>query len=309
MHDSIALRAFWTDIRQESGTHSSSPAQNTEALRHGYQEPPHPNAIGQLLLLWRNRLQELPADLLSGVPHLHTLDLTGNQLQDLPAGVFSHSLLRSVVLKENRLSSADAHWFPPNSSLTWLDLSFNQLTVIPTALLQHLPHLETLHLNNNKLEKIPTGALVPLPHLQRLHLEGNKLSFLEPSSFQNFPNLTNLFLQENRLEKLSPGLFQGLPHLDVLSLEQNRLRSLPPGLLDQLPALGTSSVQGLDLSLNPWDCDSNIEYVWNWLKGHQDKAFSLEDVKCATPKSLHGRPLVKLTAEEWRRGEEGGKEQ
>ncbi|XP_036406345.1 leucine-rich alpha-2-glycoprotein-like [Megalops cyprinoides] len=253
----------------------------------------------QELHLSGNQLHQLPADLLSGLPHLHTLDLTGNQLEHLPPGVFHHAPLRVLVLRDNRLLTADAHWLPPNSSLTWLDLAQNRLSSVPTALLQNLPHLEILHLSQNWLEKLPAGALNSLTCLKRLHLDGNKLRSLDPSSFQQIPNLKDLFLQENQLEKLPPGLLQGLGQLDVLSVSGNRLRSLAPGLLSKLPSLGSSAGQGVDLSLNPWQCEKDVAYLWEWLRSHQEISFSLEDVQCAAPEALKGRPVISLTAGEW----------
>nr|XP_020443478.1 leucine-rich alpha-2-glycoprotein-like [Monopterus albus] len=246
----------------------------------------------QELHLYSNHLQNLSPHLLRGVPHLHTLDLTGNQLTDQPADVFSHTALRSLVLKNNLIENADAEWLPDNSSLTWLDLSGNRLTKIPTALLQKLPRLEILDLSNNQLEKISANSLDSLTKLERLNLQNNKVDMLDASVLQHTRNLTYLFLSHNKLDKLSHNLFQELAQLRVLSLEENQLSHIPSGLLDQLSSLDE---QGLDLTSNPWLCDTKVEYLWRWLQKNHMKVFLPETIICAGPQSLAGRSVMSLT--------------
>lgn len=247
------------------------------------------------LHLYSNQLQTLSPHLLRGLPRLHTLDLTENKLGDLPADVFSHAPLLSLVLKNNLIDKADADWLSGNSSLTWLDLSGNRLTKIPTALLKKLPLLENIDLSNNRLEKIPAGSLDVQTKLERLNLQNNKLDTLDASVFQGMNNLTYLFLTGNKLSKLPHGLFQGLTQLSYLALDDNQLSHIPAGLLDQLSSLDDS---GLDLTVNPWLCDGKLEYLWRWLQKNKKKAFQAETITCAGPPSLAGRSVMSLTESE-----------
>uniref|UniRef100_UPI003AAFB1C0 uncharacterized protein n=1 Tax=Centroberyx gerrardi TaxID=166262 RepID=UPI003AAFB1C0 len=247
------------------------------------------------LHLYSNKLRNLSSDLLRGVPRLNTLDLTGNQLVHLPPDVFSHAPLLSLVLKNNLISKADAEWLPDNSNLTWLDLSGNRLTEVPSALIRKLPHLENLDLSYNRLEKIPPNSLDPLTKLERLNLQENKLGSLDASVFRNTRNLTYLFLPQNRLERLPQSLFQGLAQLSTLGLEDNLLSHIPPGLLDQVSSLDEA---GLDLTTNPWLCDGKVEYLWRWLQTNKKHAFLAENIICAKPQSLAGRSVVSLTESE-----------
>ncbi|XP_042359367.1 leucine-rich alpha-2-glycoprotein-like [Plectropomus leopardus] len=247
------------------------------------------------LHLYSNHLQTLSSHLFRGVPHLETVDLTGNKLSDLPADVFSHAQLHNLVLKNNLIEKADANWLSDNSSITWLDLSGNSLTKIPAALLQKLPHLDNLDFANNRLEKISANSLDTLTKLERLNLKNNKLSTLDASIFQNTQNLGYLFLAQNKLSKLPQDLFQGLSQLKVLSLEDNQLSNIPAGLLDPLSSLDE---EGLDLSGNPWLCDGKLEYLWKWLQKNKKKAFLPETFICAGPQSLAGRSVISLTESE-----------
>uniref|UniRef100_A0A8C5E7C0 LRRCT domain-containing protein n=1 Tax=Gouania willdenowi TaxID=441366 RepID=A0A8C5E7C0_GOUWI len=257
----------------------------------------HLNATPSLteLHLYSNQLQNVSSHLLRGVPHLHTLDLTGNKLNELPAGVFSHAQLRNLVLKKNQIQKAEADWLPDNSNLTWLDVSGNRLTEVPASLLQKLSQLENLDLSNNKLEKIAANSLTILTRLERLNLQNNKLDTLDPSVFQSMPNLAYLFLTRNKLNKLPPNLFQMLSRLQYLSLEDNQLSHIPTGLLDPLVNLDED---GLDLTVNPFVCDEKMEYLWRWLLKNKKKVFLAGSITCAKPPSLAGRSVLSLTQSE-----------
>lgn len=257
----------------------------------------HLNATPLLqgLHLYSNHLRHLSSNLLRGVPHLSTLDLTDNKLTELPTDVFSHAPLHNLVLKNNLIERADAEWLPGNSSLNWVDLSGNQLRKFPNALLQKLPHLENLDLSNNRLETIAANSLDSLTQLERLNLQDNKLDNLDATIFQNTHNLTHLFLSRNKLSKIPQNLFQELTQLKILSLEDNQLSHIPPGLLDQLNSLDE---QGLDLSGNPWLCDGKLEYLWRWIQKNKKKLFVPESIICAKPQSLSSRTVMSLTESE-----------
>ncbi|KAG7508866.1 leucine-rich alpha-2-glycoprotein-like [Solea senegalensis] len=257
----------------------------------------HLNATPLLqgLHVYSNHLQHLSSDLLRGVRHLNTVDLTGNKISDLPADVFSHAPLHSLVLKNNLIEKVDAEWLPDNSSLTWLDLSGNHIRKAPAALLQRLPLLENLDLSNNHMEAIPANSFNRLSKLERLNLQDNKLDALHASVFQSTRNLTYLFLSRNKLSKLPQNLFQQLSELRALTLDDNQLSHVPPGSLDRLTSLDD---EGLDLTSNPWLCDGKVEYLWRWLQKNSKKAFLPETITCAKPQALSGRSVMSLTESE-----------
>ncbi|KAM9435606.1 uncharacterized protein Hap1MRO34_001716 isoform 2-T2 [Clarias gariepinus] len=241
----------------------------------------------QELHLPGNGLSSLPEDLLTGLHHLHTIDLTGNQLKELPAHVFYHAPLVNLVLKDNLLTSVNSDWLPANSSVTWLNLSGNELRKVPSALLQKLSHLETLHLSQNLLETLPSESFHFLHALERLYLEENKLKTLENETFTHNTNLTHLFLQKNKLQSLPATVFHGLDRLQYLDLSENQLTFLAPDTL----GLGISFV---DLTLNPWNCDAKIEYLWKRL----NKAAVQPEPKCAAPETLKDKVIAALTRKE-----------
>eukprot|EP00842_Homolaphlyctis_polyrhiza_P004980 jgi/Hompol1/5483/HPOL_001983-RA len=81
------------------------------------------------------------------------------------------------------------------ASLTWLDVSFNNLTTIDSSLLQ-LPNLCVLYLHANKIENIAEiGKLGQLAHLRNLTLHGNPLENSKAYRYvvlANIPQLRHL---------------------------------------------------------------------------------------------------------------------
>lgn len=247
------------------------------------------------LHLFSNRLRQLSPHLLRGVPFLSTLDLTENQLSTLPAEVFSHASLTSLVLENNQIEEADGSWLPENSTLSWLDLSGNRLTTLRAALLRKTPHLANLDLSDNRLERIEAMSLEPLSNLERLNLQGNMLTSLDGDLFQNTSRVGYLFLSRNKLGSLPWDLFRELTELKALSLDENQLSHIPTGLLEPLVNL---DADGLDLAANPWVCDKKLEYLWRWLHKNKEKVSLPESVVCAEPPSLAGRSVMSLTENE-----------
>ncbi|KAM8831441.1 uncharacterized protein AB9W97_003028 [Spinachia spinachia] len=245
------------------------------------------------LQLYRTNLKSLPPHVLANVPHLDVLDLTGNQLVSLPSDVFSHGSLRSLVLKDNQIEKADAEWFSGNSSVTWLDLSGNRLTIVSPALLQKLPGLTNLDFSDNNLRDLQAECLKNLPRLETLNLAGNNLSSLKPTIFAHNRKLSQLFLQDNQLHTLPGTLLHGLQHLQLLLLNGNQLQRLPSGLLD-----GRKSPFQIILRGNPWVCDEKMEDLWKWLSVGPQMVLFLEEVTCAWPEALIHRQVVSLTGSE-----------
>ena len=134
---------------------------------------------------------------------LTRLDLSSNELKDIPEGKFQliNNDLAYLNLKNNKLHSIPEDLFSC-LQLKYLDLSTNGLTIITDSIgvlielkelmlsenklvavpdtLHYCAVLQTLELQNNYLTKIPLATLV-LPHLLNLNLSSNKLTEIPAS--------------------------------------------------------------------------------------------------------------------------------
>ena len=111
--------------------------------------------------------------------------------------------------------------FPPGSiackvwNHTNMDCSWRELDCIPQ--LHHKASLESLDLSNNDLNVLPDGAFSGFIKLQILNLSYNSLGALPDNAFSELPNLLSLNLADS-LNSVSDRTFNGLHKLKTLYL-------------------------------------------------------------------------------------------
>lgn len=159
----------------------------------------------ELLTLSSNLLKEVPRNLPSS---LHRLHLKNNKLKGIPTGAFESLFnLRELHLQDNQLNSQDIEpaAFSDLSSLEYLDLSNNNLSVVPGGLPKTLT---LLHLEKNSIQSIPADSLSILRNLEYLLIHNNKLRSraIHPSAFQGLKKLHTLHMYNNLLERVPRGM-------------------------------------------------------------------------------------------------------
>lgn len=173
------------------------------------------------------------------------LDLSGQNLSEIPTEVLEMSWLKTLILDGNRLTR-----LPPEigelTALERLELERNGLTALPQEI-GKLHSLEYLNINHNSLVSLPK-EIGNLSSLEELHLYENNLKKL-PREIGQLASLTQLAVLENGLIDLPPEIgdlmllrtlwagdnhFTELPvelgkllNLEGLFVENNMLRMLP----------------------------------------------------------------------------------
>lgn len=163
-------------------------------------------------------LRQLPAAIFDLADSLEVLDLSGNQLSELPADL--HRLHRLRIL------------FASN----------NPFTELPGAL-GACAQLEMVGFKACAIEHVPAVSLPP--RLRWLILTDNHIEDL-PDTLGQRPRLQKLMLSCNRLSTL-PDLSH-CHRLELLRIAGNRFAEVPPGVL-QLPALAWLALAGNPLSM------------------------------------------------------------
>ena len=164
----------------------------------------------QLVPKWLYQIQEL------------SLDLSNNQLKNLPECLTSISNLTHLNLSRNKLKNLP-NFITNLMNLTYLDLSFNKLTNLPKSINQ-LSKLTRLNLTFNELKNLPE-SISQLSNLICLDMSFNQFEKL-PESISQLSNLTILILSENRLKKL-PESICNLSRLTLLDFSSNPLETPP----------------------------------------------------------------------------------
>jgi hypothetical protein len=159
-------------------------------------------------------LTEFPRAIFDLADTLELLDLSGNQLSELPVDL------------------------PRMHRLRVLFASDNLFTELP-AVLGQCPALSMIGFKANRIRHVPVGALPA--GLRWLILTDNQVEFLPPDIGQCLP-LQKLMLAGNRLQSLPPQLAQ-CQRLELLRISANPLAALPDWLT-QLPRLSWLAFAG-----------------------------------------------------------------
>lgn len=144
--------------------------------------------------------------------------------------------IRRLIIQNNKIKTIDSS-VQFYSELTYLDLSFNHLLVIPVRTFQYQRKLKELHLNHNKIGSITNETFTGLGQLTSLNLGDNFLDELSASVFVTLPKLEELNLSKNRISRIDPNAFNGLTNLRVLYLNDNTLSTVPSDALAKLTVL------------------------------------------------------------------------
>lgn len=130
------------------------------------------------------------------------------------------------------------------STLEYLWLNFNNVTVIHLGALEHLPELKELRLEGNKLCSVPWTAFQATPLLRVLDLKHNRIDVLPELALQFLVNLTYLDLSSNRLTVVSKSVF-----LNWLAYQKHQQSGCGAKILSSMV---------LALHNNPWLCDCRL---------------------------------------------------
>ncbi|XP_052784832.1 carboxypeptidase N subunit 2-like [Mya arenaria] len=174
--------------------------------------------------------------------------------------------LRKVSLADNRLEFINIS-VPDMSdvmreSLSWIDISANQIEYLSPGLFSPSVNLQHLNISYNNLGKMLTihtqdfeTFLMNNNELRFLGLSGNNINKLPFLTLQNKSKLVDLDLSDNKLVDLNFNV-DDLKSLRTLNLSKNMMKSLSVVLMNTFDLMSRTngSLRHLDLSRNPFEC-------------------------------------------------------
>lgn len=122
--------------------------------------------------LSHNTLNTIPHDTIDHSKCIR-LDLQGNKLEVFPCAISQIRTLKKLDLANNNISKMEDDAFAKLGNLVELDLSFNNLTYLPSSI-RNLTKLKKLNLSGNNISFLP-NELGDLTSLETLDLSGNPL--------------------------------------------------------------------------------------------------------------------------------------
>ena len=151
----------------------------------------------------------------------------------------------SVGWSNLSLTELDIKWIrnlPKNMTITQLNLSQNELTVLPINVTSYLRNCTKLNLHQNNMTYVP-ASILGLPMIRELNLSHNKISEL-PNVLWS-ASLVQLNLSHNELKTLPDCATELCDSMKVLRLENNRLKVVPKCICF------LSNLDTLDIGYNP----------------------------------------------------------
>ncbi|XP_076876201.1 transforming growth factor beta activator LRRC32 [Brachyhypopomus gauderio] len=185
---------------------------------------------------------------LTSFPHwlpngVHTVDLSGNFLQNLTDIVSFYPTIHQLNLHSNRIEFIQPGLFRSMSHLQVLDLSRNQLDLYAALKIAvgPLTFVQKLDLSGNGLyTDMSDTFLGDAPALTNLSLNGNSITKIGKDTFIGTPALRNIDLHNNVILEIEEGTFESLPHLAELDLSMNSISCITDFNLYQLNSLNLS---------------------------------------------------------------------
>ncbi|XP_077575917.1 vasorin-like [Stigmatopora nigra] len=196
------------------------------------------------LYVFQNGIDSLSQNDFTGLTDLDLLDLSQNELGQVPDGAFKMlSKLKNLDLSSNIISHISKDSFSGLVQLERLYLHQNHIQSIQRDAFEGLENLLELKLHGNQLTSLPT---LRLPHLLLLDLSSNNIPTLDVSELQT-PHLENLRMSSLGLVSLDEDLLASLGNLHELDISMNLFSQVPQ-------ALKKDSLKGLiklNLASNP----------------------------------------------------------
>jgi hypothetical protein len=171
-------------------------------------------------------LTVFPMEILDLAESLEILDLSNNQLCEIPHEIYKLKKLRIAFFSNNNFTKVPSA-FRACENLTMLGFKANKIEVFEEDILPL--GINWLILTDNKLKKLP-ASIGKLTKLQKFPLAGNELTEL-PQTMKECKNLELIRLSANRLQEIPAWLLE-LPKLSWLAFSGNPC-SLSPQVLSK----------------------------------------------------------------------------
>ncbi|XP_055951250.1 chaoptin-like [Argiope bruennichi] len=254
--------------------------------------------------LSHNQLTEVPFGALRLLNNLQWLNLQGNLLTSIHISQWSHlkfkAVLKNLFLNDNNIISIKESAFTHFTNLTLLDLKGNYIHDVDGS--SFPDGLSSLSLANNLLKTVPLHAIYTLKNLRYLYLSNNVIRKLPCPFHMHTTKLEKLDLSNNLLTYLQDCIFNGSFTIRELCLDFNFIKSVPARVFKNTQLQRLSITNNRLLNLHS-DAFSGVEVTLTNL----DLSFNLmvefpapaRDLKSLLFLSLKGNYLKKLHKEDF----------
>lgn len=178
------------------------------------------------LQLSHNQIHVIPSFKFQNMEQLIEIDFSFNRIEKIEDFAFVDDFphLKILNLSHNQLNYTE--FIGELVNLTHLDVSWNQITILPTHTFQELRNLQHLDVSANPIEHIGSDTFAWSIKLQHLNLSRTLLSAIQPNTFIMLKNLRTLDVSNCRLKRLDRNILPPYLKLQLLSIANNQLTEL-----------------------------------------------------------------------------------
>ena len=233
------------------------------------------------LRLEGNVLTEVTHDMLSALPHVRILNLSGNRIQRVEPGAFESSgAMEAIRLDANQLTQIDG-LFGSLSRLRWLNVSDNRISRFDYA---SVPRgLVWLDMHRNEISELSNrDDIADQMAIRTLDVSFNRLTAL---SAKNLPKSAELlFVNDNLITSVEHYTFFLMANLSRVDLFANQITRMDLNALRLNMPNGTENMPKFYIGGNPFICDCTLEWLQRYNKinhfNHYPRIMDLESIYC-----------------------------
>lgn len=217
-----------------------------------------------------HHLAPMPSSIINSLGKLQSIDLSNVGLRNVQPELFLRSPnLKSIYLRNNKISELADATFNNLRNLTTVDLSFNSIMAIRPGTFINVMNMRFLSLKGNQLQSFKGEIFNTGTGLEEIDISDNQLSYLFPTSFRIHPRLKRLVASNNKFNFFPASIIAGLQFLEHIDLSNNQLKTVEELDYARLPRLrqlilknnklesisemafhNSSQLQYIDLSMN-----------------------------------------------------------
>jgi len=208
-----------------------------------------------------NLIEEMSEGGIAGATNLQHLDLSRNQLYQLPEKFSNCKNLQHLNLEQNHLAAVPMS-MSTMRNLTHLYMRDNDISDAPHQVFGMTVSMRHIDLSHNRLARLPMTWFT-MSKLAYMDVSFNSIEGPMPRGLGQLKELETLLLRENLITEL-PESISNLEKLRILELESNQLAGELPAGLSRLQLLWRFTARGNLLSMSPGANLAHCALLKNW---------------------------------------------
>lgn len=210
--------------------------------------------------------------------YLRLIDISNNDLKNISLlEDFGETFLNvdTIYADKNRITfSYTDNPFGKLKYLRHLDLSENNIDLLPENLLRRTNELHEINLSNNHITYVPETFFSYSKYLLQIELQNNDLDDDVWEQLQRVPNLMYLDLSNNNITELNEKVLADLTELGFLDLSYNNINTIPVRIFQNQIRLQNLRLGGNHLHTIDNDTLNGLLYL-SYLDLHGNKLYSV----------------------------------